>query len=277
MREGSRQPLIRTRRTVGRHLQMSLTVGESASAFDLVGGMHRIQGRVTAPCVIACGLVLGLAACGGSTNQAVGGSSSDGGNGSADVGSINAEFQLPSGTASMASYTLTGPNNFSRTDTLDFDGSQAIGFLIDDVPPGDGYTLSVMASSDGGEVCDGSTSLTVTAQMTTPVDVTAQCTGAPYVPTGYGALEVWATLPSGISFAGAEFVLQGPAGVEDTDAVAVDGAGLHFILQQVPAGPGQMLSLTAVANDNLEKCTATSTFAITANQTAEVMLTPTCH
>ncbi len=48
----------------------------------------------------------------------------------------------PVGLGSTASYTLTGPNGFSQAATLDFQGSQAIGFLIENVPAGSGYTLS---------------------------------------------------------------------------------------------------------------------------------------
>jgi hypothetical protein len=236
--------------------------------------MRRSQ-CVTVLRATACVLALGLASCGGSVQEDMA-APSDGGSGSTDTGSINAEFRLPSGSVSTASYTLTGPNAFSRTDTLDFDGSQAIGFLIDDVPAGTGYVLSLTASSDGGEVCSGSTPVTVAAQMTAPVDLTAQCTGAPVVPTGYGSLDVWATFPEGVPFSGAEFVLTGPGGVEDQAAVAVSGAGLHFTLQQVPAGAGQTLTLTAVSTDGSETCTGRSMFDILANQASETRLVPAC-
>ncbi len=241
--------------------------------------MHRSRGPGMASSFIVCGLALGLAACGGSTDQAALASSTDAGNGADDNGSINAEFRLPSGTASQASYALTGPNGFRQSDTLDFDGSQAIGFLIDGVPAGDGYTLTFTASSsDGAEMCSGSATVNVTAQMAAPVDVTAQCTGeaAAPAPVGYGALDVWAALPQGVSFAAATFVLMGPAGVEANGSVAVDGANLHFTLQQVPAGTGQSITLDAVSTDGSETCMAVSAFAIVANQTSETMLTPVC-
>jgi hypothetical protein len=256
---------------------MSPTVGEPAAEFGLREGMHKSKAPTTLTGAVTCALTLGLACCGGATDQAVA-SSSDGGSGSDDAGSINAEFQLPSGTASIASYNLTGPNDFSRSDMWDFSGSQAVGFLIDNVPPGNGYTLTVTASSgDGGEVCSGSASINVAAQTIVPVSVTAQCTGAPFVPSGYGSLDVWATLPKGVSFTGAQFVLTGPGGVEDQDTVAVNGTGLHFTLQQVPAGSGQMLTLTAVSSDGSERCTASSMFDILANQTSETMLSPQCQ
>lgn len=242
--------------------------------------MTRSQGCVTTPAACAMSawaLALALAACGGSSEQAAL-SVGDGGDGGDDTGSINAEFLLPSGTASTASYILTGPNDFHQTSTLDFDGSQAIGFLIDSVPAGAGYTLSFTASNgDGGEACSGSTSVDVTAQHTTPVNVTAQCTGAPYVPTGYGGLDIWTTLPTGVSFAGLEYVLMGPAGIEAHDAVVVNTSGIHFTLQAIPAGTGQTITLTAPSTDGSETCSATSTFDIVANQTSEAMLTMVCQ
>jgi hypothetical protein len=175
----------------------------------------------------------------------------------------------------MAAYTLTGPNNFRRADSLNFDGSQEIGFLINDVPPGSGYMLTFNASSGSGEVCGGSTSVDVAAQMTATANVTAQCTGAPYVPTGYGSVDVWAALPPSVKFATADIILIGPAGVEDSSSVMVGGTGLHFTLKQVPAGQGQMLSLTAMSSDG-HTCTAASTFNVVANQTAETMLSASC-
>ena len=87
----------------------------------------------------------------------------------------------------------------------------------------------------------------------------------------------WATLPKGVSFAGAQFVLTGPGGVEAQDTVVVNGPGLHFTLQQVPAGAGQTLTITAVSSDGSEMCTASSMFNILANQTSETMLTPQCR
>jgi hypothetical protein len=239
--------------------------------------MHRSRARGMASCFIVCGLAQGLASCGGSTDQAALASSTDAGNGADDNGSINAEFRLPSGTASQASYSLTGPNGFRQSDTLNFDGSQAIGFLIDNVPAGSGYTLTFTADSGTGEMCSGSAAVDVAAQMTAPVDVTAQCTGAPPPPAGFGSLEVWASLPQNVTFSGANFVLMGPTGVEAMNSVVVDGASLHFTLQAVPAGAGQTLTLNAMTRDGSKTCTATSEFTVVANQTTETMLAPVCH
>jgi hypothetical protein len=206
--------------------------------------------------------------CGGSTDKEVGSADSNEG-GSSSGGTIDARFALPSGSASIASYTLTGPNGFNRTSSIDFDGSQAVEFLIDSVPAGDGYVLSVMASNDGGESCMGSKTLSVATGQEVSVDVTATCTGAPYVPSGYGSLEVFATPPAGVSLASAQCVVTGPAGSEANLPVAVNGTeGIHFVLMVIPAGASQELSLTAQTSTG-KTCSAASPFDIVANQVSE--------
>ena len=159
---------------------------------------------------------------------------------------------------------------------LDFDGSQVIGFLIDAVPAGTGYMLSVSASSDGGEMCSGMTSVDVTAQKIASVDLTANCTGAPYVPDGYGSLDVWVNFPGNYSFASLAYLLQGPAGIEAQGTVDISGQGVHFTLDDVPSGAGQTLSLTAQSTDGAQTCGASSQSEIVANQTATTTLTLTC-
>jgi hypothetical protein len=229
----------------------------------------------------ACSVIaLGVVACGGATTQAQE-SPSDGGNeASVDNGNINATLRLPAGMASSASYTLTGPNSFHRSSMQDFEDVQEVAFYIADVPPGTGYTLTVLAGSgDGGEACNASTMLDVTANQTKSVDLVAQCTGAPpIVATGYGSLDVWATLPMGVSLATASCVLTGPAGVEAQAPVNVSGSSsLHFGLNNVPAGKGQMLTITGTVVGGTETCTATSSFDILVNQTSETTLLLRCQ
>lgn len=217
-------------------------------------------------------------ACGGSSEQAAGPAADGGAEASAEMGSINAEFRLPSGSASTASYRLTGPNGFSQASMLDFQGSQAIGFLIDNVPAGSGYALSFTASAgDGGESCTASTSVEVMAQKTASVDLTATCAGGPYVPSGYGTIDTWVSLPAGISLATAHCTLTGPAGIEVDAPITVSGSsGLHFGLQQVPAGPAQVLVVTATAT-NGETCQAPKAVDVVANQTTQATLPLQCQ
>jgi hypothetical protein len=219
---------------------------------------------------------LSVAACSGSNDQATNGQNQGA---SVPSGTISAQFLLPSGSVTSGSYTLTGPGGFTRTQSLDFEGIQEIAFAIDDVPAGSGYTLAFTAGAgDGGESCSGSTTFDVTASATAMVNVTATCTGAPYVPDGYGSIEVWVTPPAGVSLGSAACTLTGPAGVEAQDNLTVNGTeGIHFTLQSVPSGAGQLLSLTATTSDGGKTCTASKTLDVTANQMAEAMVTLQCQ
>lgn len=225
-------------------------------------------------------LSLGLVGCGGSTEQNSETGTDAGGDGAANSGSINAEFRLPSGSASTASYTLTGPEGYSLASTLDFQGSQAIGFLIEGVPAGSGYTLAFTATDGAdaglGESCTGSTSIVVTAEKTSMVDLVATCTGGPYVPMGYGTVDTWVSFPRGLSLAAAACSLIGPAGIETNGPVEVSGTSdLHFALQHVPAGDRQVITITASAS-NGEQCEANAPIDVGASATAEAMLLLQC-
>jgi hypothetical protein len=218
-----------------------------------------------------------LTGCGGTVDSAT--PPSDSGADATALGSINVEFRLPSGTASAASYRLTGPNGFSYASMLNFDGSQAVGFLLGSIPVGSGYQLSLTASdADGGESCTGSTTFEVTANKTTMIMLDATCIGGPYVPTGYGAIDAWVAVPNDVMLTTASCSLAGPAGIE-ANAELTDGGtsgGLHFGLTHIPAGTGQVLSIGAQTTTGL-KCAASAAIDVAANTTAEAMLALVCR
>jgi hypothetical protein len=216
---------------------------------------------------------LGLSACGSSADP-----SSDGADARATaVGNLNVEFHLPTGSVSTATYRLTGPNGYSKGSSLDFMGSQVFGFFVANVPAGNGYTLSFNGSDDGGESCMGMTTFNVTNGQTAMVNVDATCIGGPYVPSGYGGIETWVNVPRQTSLASAQCSLIGPAGIEANQSLTVSGMdSLHFTLSQVPAGNGQVLTLTAVTTTNA-KCNASATVNVVANQTAVAMVALACQ
>ncbi len=247
--------------------------------FSLFGGLGGLAGAAIASVTVllAVTALAALTGCGGNTDAAA--SDSDASQ-DADVptGNINAEFRLPSGSASTATYTLTGPNGFSQAGTLDFQGSQAIGFLIESVPSGM-YVISFTATDgDGGmESCMGSTTVTVTAPQTAMVDLTGTCSGGPYVPIGFGTIETFVSLPTGISLASAACVLAGPAGLEAQHALTVAGtSGLHFLLTQVPAGDGQVLSVTGMAT-NGDVCSVSKSVDVAVGQTTQATIHILCE
>ncbi|MGH7438791.1 MAG: hypothetical protein ACRENE_24150 [Polyangiaceae bacterium] len=226
----------------------------------------------------ACTAVVG--ACSGSVDTET--PPSDGGSGDAagPVGSINVEFRLPSGSASAASYRLTGPNGYSLASMLDFQGSQAVGFLLGSIPAGTGYELSLTASGeDGGESCSGSTTFAVKANETTMITLDATCVGGPYVPSGYGSVDAWVAVPNGEALSVASLSLLGPAGVEADSPLQVSdagGGGLHFGLKNIPVGSGHVLAVTGQTTTGL-KCDASLSVDVSANATAEAKLNLICR
>jgi hypothetical protein len=213
--------------------------------------------------------------CSGSVDDAGGGT--DASADAASLGNISAQFRLPSGSASTASYTLTGPN-FNQAATLDFMGSQAIGFLINGVPPGTYQIAFTATDADGGESCMGSTTIVVQPGKTATANLEASCVGGPYVPSGYGLVDTWVTLPRGVSLTAATCTLTGPAGLEVPDfaLTPMGSSDLHFGLKMVPAGPGQVLVINGTASDGTN-CENSIAVDVVANQTAEAMLTLVCR
>lgn len=227
------------------------------------------------PIALACSA--GLGGCSGTVDSVA--PPPDGGDDAQAVGSINVEFRLPSGTASTASYRLTGPSGFSYALMLDFQGSQAVGFFLGSIPVGSGYELSFTASDgDGGESCSGMTTFAVNASKTTMVNLDATCVGGPYVPTGFGALDAWVAVPNDVTLSTASFTLAGPAGIEANSPLMLSGAagGIHFGLTNIPAGAGQVLSIGGQTTSGL-KCATSMAVDITASATAEAKLSLVCR
>jgi hypothetical protein len=102
---------------------------------------------------------------------------SPGGSSDAAVGSIGVALSLGSGiTILSASYTISGPNGFSKTGTIDVSQSSVLSTLIGGLPAATGYSIAINAtSSDGAATCAGSAGFDVTAGSTTSVTVHVSC------------------------------------------------------------------------------------------------------
>ena len=96
---------------------------------------------------------------------------------SGDVGSVGLALTVAPGvTISSASFTISGPNSFSRTGTVDVSQSSSLSFVIGNLPAGSGYSIELDAtSSDGNTTCVGTATFTVTAHSTTAVNVHLTC------------------------------------------------------------------------------------------------------
>ncbi|HTQ05019.1 MAG TPA: hypothetical protein VMI54_14240 [Polyangiaceae bacterium] len=93
------------------------------------------------------------------------------------TGSVGVALSLAGGaTLASATYTITGPQAFTKTGTLDLEASGTLSAQIGGIPAATGYSIELDATStDGGTTCAGSASFDVTAHTTTPVTVHLDC------------------------------------------------------------------------------------------------------
>ncbi len=74
------------------------------------------------------------------------------------------------------SYTISGPNAFSKMGTIDLSAATAFSATIGGIPAGKGYTISLSATAaDGTTNCGGAAAFDVTARATTNVSVALDC------------------------------------------------------------------------------------------------------
>src|SRR4051812_18727982 len=93
------------------------------------------------------------------------------------VGSVGLALQLASGTSlDSASYTITGPNGFTKTGSIDVSQATKLSATIGGLPVGTGFTITLTGTtSDAGGNCSGSASFSIAARKTTSVAVSMAC------------------------------------------------------------------------------------------------------
>ena len=93
------------------------------------------------------------------------------------VGSVGLDLQLGSGaTINSASFTITGPNGFSKAGSIDVSKSTKLSATIGGIPAGVGFSITLSATStDGSTTCGGSASFDVQAKKTATVTVAMSC------------------------------------------------------------------------------------------------------
>jgi hypothetical protein len=102
------------------------------------------------------------------------------GNGSQQTGSLTAELQVGGVSIGTVTYAITGPGAFNVSNSVNFANSSALSFVVGGVPAGNGYTISLSATSvDGGTTCAGSALFSVTAGKATQVTIALDCHQAP--------------------------------------------------------------------------------------------------
>ncbi len=110
------------------------------------------------------------------------------------VGSLGVNLEVAEGvTLNSVTYSITG-NGFSKTGTIDVSGAPAINGTIGGIPAGNGYTITLTAtSSDGKTTFTGSATFNVTAGGKTSVTIHLRGAGS----KGNGSVVVNGTINVG--------------------------------------------------------------------------------
>jgi len=120
--------------------------------------------------ISATACILG-SACSGEEGRSAPSASND-----SDSGSINLALQSGGITLNALTYTITGPNGFTKTGTLNLVSATKIAGLIGGLPAGTGFTITLTGTAtDGTTTCAGSATFNVTAHGTTQVAVSLDC------------------------------------------------------------------------------------------------------
>jgi hypothetical protein len=180
------------------------------------------------------------------------------------VGSVGLNLQLASGaTINSASYTITGPNAFTKTGTINLTSATKLSATIGGLPAGTGYTITLSATStDGSTSCGGSAGFNVVAHQTAVATVPVACkeaarTGSVLV---NGTLNICPTI-DGIN--------TNPAEVQVGGTIAIS-ASAH----DSDAGPSPLTYAWTASSGTLSSASASNpTFTCTAPGTATLGLT----
>jgi len=109
---------------------------------------------------------------------------------SEDVGAVTVALTLSPGvTVNTVSYSITGNGITAITGTIDVTNSAHATALVTGIAPGNGYLLSMDATStDGKTTCHGQTTFNSVAGQTASATVVLQCRGPGGVTTGTVAI-----------------------------------------------------------------------------------------
>jgi hypothetical protein len=188
------------------------------------------------------------------------------------TGSINLALQLVDGTTIQnASYTITGPNGFMKSGTINLASSSKLTALIAGLPAGANYQIAISAmSTDGSVTCGGSAKFDVMAGQTASVTVPLTCKQAPK--TGSVLVSGVLNLCPTIDGIGAN-----PAEVQVGGTIALSGSAHDSDVGPAPLGfawtaTGGTLSDATAANPTFTCATpgpATVTLKVTDGDPAE--------
>lgn len=123
---------------------------------------------------LAIGLAVVLGVAGATVTSCNGNTASSGP--SAGTGSVDVALVQGGVTLTSVSYTISGPNGFTTSRTINVASSATVSAVIGAIPTGNGYTITLSATgADGATTCGGSARFGVTAGAVTSVNITLDC------------------------------------------------------------------------------------------------------
>jgi hypothetical protein len=106
------------------------------------------------------------------------------------LGSVDIALVQGGVTLTSVSYSISGPNSFSKSGTINVGSSATLSAVIGGLPAGNGFTITLSATgTDGTTTCGGSGTFDVTAGNVAKVVVTLDC----HQPAKTGSVSVGGT------------------------------------------------------------------------------------
>ena len=238
--------------------------------------MNRPSGGLAALVVVhAASSSLG---CGGTVN-ANRGDGPQTADGSGPLGSITVQMTLPPNTyAANASYTLSAPSGFSRSDSRAIPSTSTVELAIDQVPAASGYTLDVTVGNGASDECQSTAEFAVVAMTTTLVVLVPHCAGISLPPPAVGNLAVSGEDTQSLPLGTLYYSIVGPSGIDLHDSTDVgNSSSFGFTLGNLPTGQGFVLAIRATTKDDSYVCTGATTFNVDTNATTKVSLLLQCN
>jgi hypothetical protein len=180
------------------------------------------------------------------------------------AGSVGLALQLASGTTiNSASYTITGPNGFTKTGSINLTAATKLSATIGGLPAGTGYSITVTATAtDEATTCGGSATFAVVAHQIATVTVSVAC----HEPARNGSVLVNGTLNVCPTIDG---INTNPAEVQVGGTIA-----LSALAHDTDAGPSALSYGWTASAGTLSSASAVSpTFTCTTPGTVNLELT----
>ncbi|HEY3594505.1 MAG TPA: hypothetical protein VGL13_11545, partial [Polyangiaceae bacterium] len=125
--------------------------------------------------------ILALGLCGFATIAGCGDQGAHSQANESSTGTASFDLNLADGRSiQSASYTITGPNGFTKSGTLGLSASTTLSAVIGGLPAGTGFHITLTASTtDSSATCNGSATFDVQAGKTVAVTIAVTCHEAP--------------------------------------------------------------------------------------------------